>query len=488
MTSGSFTQKPVEAAEDSIPYYWKSVDWAALTADYPPPPHYGKVTGRLSPDALRSLQNARFLDRMKDAWATPFYRERWTAAGLEPGDIRSLDDIEKIPSFNSDDLKGAILARPPFGNHHPFGAEGLGKTPIKIQTSGGSTGLPRVTLFDTVALEVQGIQTARGLYAQGARPGDIIQIAYTMSLANAGWCAYNGIFNWLGATPVTTGSGAVTSSERQLEYAQAWGTTGWFARGEYLARLVEVARDLKFDLHSLKTKQIHSFLGTDFEGHLRKQLEEAWNAPVYDNYGTHETGLIAFECREQDRKHVNEDTAFLELADVETGAPLPMGSRGNLIVTSLHRSVPPIIRYNLRDCLIAYEREECACGLCTRKLSTFLGRSDDMVKLRGTNIYPLACQNAVTKDPRTTGEYLCVVTDSGQGITRRENMVVRIERRSPSIDAAVLAEDLAAALHKDLGVRVDVEIVEKDSLAPITNVGRENKVKRLLDLRGKGGH
>ena len=208
--------------------------------------------------------------------------------------------------------------------------------------------------------------------------------------------------------------------------------------------------------------------------------------PVYDNYGTHETGLLAFECSEQDRKHVNEDTAFIQLADVETGAPLPMGSRGNLVVTSLHRSVPPIIRYNLRDCLIAYAREECACGLATRKLSTFLGRSDEMVKLRGTNVYPLACQNAVTKDPRTTGEFLCVVRHVGEGLGRRETMVVRVERRSPETHAPTLAADLATALHKDLGVRVDIEIVERDTLAEHTMIGRQNKVKRLLDLRDKG--
>ena len=474
-----------DTLDQAIPYYWTSVDWAALTRDYPPPPAFRKTTGRLSADALRELQNGRFLARVADAWKSEFYRARWSAAGLTPADIRSLDDIGKIPTFTSDDLKDAIAASPPFGNHHPIGAEDFARVPIKIHTSGGSTGLPRVTLFDPVAMEVQGIQTARGLHAQGARPGDIIQITYTTSLANAGWCALNGIFHWLGATPLTTGSGAVTPSERQLEYAQAWGTTGWFARGEYLARLVEVARQMKFDLHSLKTKQIHSFLGTDFEGHLRLQLEEAWGAPVYDNYGTHEVGLIAFECREQDRKHVNEDTAYIELADVDTGTPLPMGSRGNLVVTSLHRSIPPIIRYNLRDRLIAYEREECACGLATRKLSTFLGRSDEMVKLRGTNVYPLACQSAVTRDPRTTGEFLCVVRHVGEGLARREDMVVRVERRNSDVDARALAGDLAKALHKDLGLRIDVEIVEAETLAEHTRLGRDNKVRRLLDLRDR---
>lgn len=469
----------------AIPYYWKSVDWDALMRDYPPPPIFAKTTGRMSADELRTLQNTRFLARVAEAWQVPFYRDRWRAAGLDPADIRSLDDITRIPTFTSDDLKDAIVAAPPFGNHHPIGAADFARMPIKIHTSGGTTGLPRVTLFDPVALEVQGIQTARGLYAQGARPGDIIQITYTTALANAGWCAYSGIFHWLGASPVTSGAGQVTPSERQLEYAQAWGTTGWFARGEYLARLVEVARQTGFDLRNLRTKQIHSFLGTDVEHHLRHQLEEAWGAPVYDNYGTHETGMMSFECQVKDRKHISEDTVYIELADVDTGAPLPLGQRGNMVVTSLHRSIPPLIRYNLRDCLILYDREECPCGLATRKLSTFLGRSDEMVKLRGTNVYPLACQSAVTKDLRTTGEFLCVVRHVGEGLARHEEMTVRVERRSPATDAVGLAENLRQALHRDLGVRIEVEIVEADELAVHTGLGRESKVRRLLDLRKK---
>ena len=361
----------------------------------------------------------------------------------------------------------------------------FGRLPIKIQTSGGTTGLPRITLFDSIALEVQGIQTARSFYAQGMRPGDVVQITYTNSLANSAWCAVNGALHWLNAVPMTTGAGQVTSSERQLEYAKAWGTTNWFSRGEYLARLAEVARETKFDLHALRTKALHSFLGPDVEGHLRRQLEEAWGAPVYDNYGTHEIGLVAFECAAKDRKHVHEDTVYIEFSDVDSDAPIMFGERGNLIATSLHRSIPPIIRFNMRDCMIGYEREVCSCGLITRKLSTFLGRSDEMVKLRGTNVYPLACQNAVTKDPRTSGEYICVVRHVGEGLARREEMTVRVERRSAEIDAAALADDLRRALHKDLGVRVDVEIVDPTALAPLTGLGVQNKVKRLLDLREK---
>jgi len=337
-----------------------------------------------------------------------------------------------------------------------------------------------VTLFDSLAWEVQGIQTARGLYAQGARPGDIIQIPYTASLANAGWSAYNAVHNWLGATPLTTGSGNVTSSERQLEYARAWGTNGWYAHGDYLGRLTQVAEDIGFDLRQLPTKFLFTFLGPDSDGSLRRGLEDAWGAPVYDNYGSHEVGLVAWECVHKNHKHINEDTAYIEVCDVD-GKALPDGEPGSVVITSLHRSVPPFIRYDLRDRMAIYPRTKCACGISTRMLSALFGRMDEMVKLRGTNIFPMSCQESVKKDARTTGEFLCVVEYIGEGLGRREEMTIRVERRSPDTDAASLAADLALALKKDLGARVNVEVLEAGALDPFTKAGE--KPRRLLDLR-----
>lgn len=468
---------------DAIPYYWKSLDWDKFMRDYPPPPYYMHSNGRLSADALWSLQNERFLERMKDAWKTPFYYKRWRAVGLEPGDIRSLDDIERIPTYNTDDLKAAYEEQPPFGTHHPIDHSDFAHIPIKIQTSGGSTGLPRITLFDPIAIEVQAVQTARAFYAQGARPGDVVQITFTCSLANAGWCAYQGVHHWLGGVALTTGAGIVTPTEKQIEYAKAWGTSSWFSRGEYLARVVEIAKRTNFDLRDLKTKRLHSTLGPDLDGTLRRQLEEAWGCPVFDIYGTHEIGMVAFDCEVADRKHISEDTVYLQSADVTTGEPIPYGTEGNIIATALHRSIPPIIRFNMRDRLILYDRETCACGMCTRKLSTFIGRSDEMVKIRGTAVYPSACQRAVAEDPRTTGQYLCIARSVGTGLNRREEMTVRVERRSTDIDAARLQEDLASVFQKDLGVRVEVEIVEVDALIEYTGLGSQNKVRRLLDFR-----
>lgn len=465
-----------------IPYYHRAIDWDRLMRDYPPPPYFHRTFGRLSEQEIFALQNRRFMERMAEAWRIRFYRERWSSVGLEPGDIRSLEDIGLIPTFNSDDLKKAIEDMPPFGSHHPLGRSDLGAVPIKIQTSGGTTGMPRVTLFDPLSMEIQGIQTARGFYAQGARPGDVIQIPLTTSLANAGWTAYTAAFNWLGCVPVTTGSGKVTPSERQLEYAAAWNVNGWYSFGDYLGRLTQVAADIGFDLHQLPTRYIFSFLGPDADGELRKALEEAWGAPVYDNYGSHEIGLVAFECTAKTR-HLNEDTAYLEICDEEDGRVLSDGQIGSVVATSLYRGIPPFIRYNLRDRMALYPRSACSCGLCTRSLSAMMGRADEMIKLRGTNIYPLACQAAVKKDARTTGEYICVVAYVGESLGRQEEMTVRVERRSTEVDPESLGEDLRKALYQDLGARIDVEIVDPGSLAELCGTGE--KPRRLIDLRRK---
>lgn len=469
-------------SQKDIPYYWNSVDWPKFVEDYPPPPHFDAVMARTSEDGLRELQNTRFLARMADAWKVPFYNERWSAAGLEPGDIRSLEDLDKVPTFTSEDLKETTEQHPPFGAHQNFALDTM-TTPLKIQSSGGTSGLPRPTLFDPIAWEVQAIQFARAFVAQGAEVGDILQITLTNSLANTAWCSSTAAMNWCGLVPLTTGSGAVTSSSRQLELAREWGTSGWVAFGEYLKILAETAESSGIDLRKdLSTRFIHTYLGVDTDGHLRRLLEEAWGAPVYDNYGTHEVGLLAYECKAQDWLHVNDDTAVIEIVDRETEQPLPDGSAGNIVVTSLHRSVPPIIRYNVKDLMRRRSRAVCGCGARTTKLSGFQGRSDEMVKLRATSVYPRAAQDVAQGDDRSTGEFLCVVENVGTGLSARERMTVRMEAKR-DVDETALRDDMADRLKVLFGVAVDVEIVPAGSLARFTGLGGEGKVKRLLDLR-----
>jgi phenylacetate-CoA ligase len=473
----------------SVPYYHQSVNWPKLMSEHPPPPIFGTTVGVMSDAEIEKHQNVLLAPILEAAWNTPFFTERWSRAGLGKGDVTSLEDLTKLPIYTSDDLKESIVGSPPFGAHFPLIQQPLGSLPLKLQTSGGTTGLPRPSIFDPVAWEVQAIQGARGMWAAGFRPGDIAQIPYTCSLANAGWAFQKSCHDWLGVMPVTTGSGVVTPSERQLELALAFGVNVWVAGSEYLGRLVEVAEATGFDLGQLHTKVLRTYMGNDPNDDRRRVLEEAFGAPAYEGYGTHEVGEMAFECTHRQGMHISEDTVFLEVIDLDDGQLLGPGEFGSLVATSLHRTWPPIVRYNLRDIVAIYPRAECECGLRTIKVSQLQARADEMIKVRETNVYPRAVDALVAADPRTTGEYICVVTRSDKGILGTTEITFRVERRSqdPSEDNVLQAE-LADAFKAALTVRVGVEIVEPKSLAPLTGYDTgEKKIKRLLDLRDTKG-
>ncbi len=468
----------------AIPYYYKAIDFERLVREYPPPEEFASGVFLWGRKEIEELQNRRFLEIVDYAWGNPFYRKRWEAHGVRKGDIESKADIEKLPMVAVEDFKEGIKAQPPFGEHQGLHTSDGVRTPIKIQSSGGTTGMPRPTLFTPWEWEMQGIQGARALYIQGARPGDVMQIPSTLSTANLGWFYYLSCMHWLGVTPVTTGSGNVTPSRRQLEIAFDWGTNVWGAFPEYLMHLASVAEQEGFDLRKLRTKLIATFLGPDLDGSLRKLMEGAWHCPVYDDYGTHEIGMGAFECQEKAGLHLMEDMHLVEVADVDTDRILPPGEKGNLVITSLYRHHPPLIRYNLRDYvrLTSDGRARCGCGSYFQKMDHFLGRSDDMVKIRGTNVFPMACVGAVTGDDRTTGEWLCLVDRKTAGLDIREEMTVQVEVKPGAGDPDGLKRKLEDRLKSDLGLKVTVELVPGGSLARFT-YGREGKAKRLIDRR-----
>lgn len=473
-------------AESDLPLYQTCLDWKALWSTYPVPDVFVGSVFTWPRDRIVALQNQRFLETVVRGWNNPFYSKRWSQAGLQPSDITSLNDIAKLPTYNSEDVKTDQQDFPPFGRLHNIGSGDLAKTPMKVHASGGTTGKPRAILFSPLEWEVQAINSARCLYLQGGRPGDVMQIPVTCSLANLGWGMYKACHDYLGIMPVTTGAGTVTSSLRQLQLAFEYGTNIWVSFPEYLTVLAKVCREeLKRDVRELGTKFISTFLGPDTEGRLRGQLEALYGCPVYDQYGANEIGGGASECVAKNGLHVMEDMIYLEVVDTETGQVLPEGETGNLVATVFFRNIPPVVRYNLRDLGRIISTERCACGGCFKRMDHFLGRSDDMIKLRGVNVYPMACLSAIKSDGRTTGEWICVATRHEAEGAIRDQLVVRVEVRNSSGGIEGLAEQLNHRLHNDLGIKVLVELVEEGSLAPLTGVGREGKAKRLLDLRRK---
>ena len=475
------------SATSRLPLYRDSIDWASFSREYPAPDLFEQGLFRASRDEINSLQNRRFVRMMEAAWATGFYQRLWGAQGVEPGDIRSLNDLGKLPMFTSDDIKADQQEHPPYGSIHEVALAKFPGLPLKLQTSGGTTGKPRPTLFGPVEWELNALSAARALYVQGGRPGDVMQHPGTPALANYPWSVYKAAHDYLGMLPLTTGSGVVTPSRRQLEIAADWGTNVWHCFPEYLTQLAKVYRDeFGGDVRDLKTKFIASFLGSDTDNSLRRDLEALWGCPVYDNYGTHEFGFAAFECQAQAGLHLHEDLLHFEFVDVDTALPVAQGEAGNLVITSLYRTVPPLIRFNVRDLARVIHHDRCACGGTMTRMDKFLGRSDDMVKVRGVNIYPMACLPAVKSDARTTGEWFCLVDRQVSDGVIRDTMTVLVEVRGDAGGIDGLKEDLERRLHADLTLKIDVELVEEGALAEQANLGREGKPRRLNDRRNKG--
>lgn len=467
-----------------LPNYFRTTNFDELFQRHPLPDDFSQNMFLWPADRIRKYQEELFTDIMDVGWANPFYNERWTDHGIEPGDVKSLHDLGKLPIVSVYDFKDAIEADPPFGIHQGVKAADAVNMPLKIHSSGGTTGRPRPTFFGPIEWEVQAIQMARALYIQGARPGDVLQIPATLSLANMGWCYFQACFYYLGVVPLTTGSGVVTPTVRQVEIMKEWGANILAGFPEYTLHMAKVAREeLSFDVRELGLKLFSTYLGPDTGGALRSEVEETYGTTVYDNYGTHEIGLVSFECPHRNGLHFSEDTIFVEVADIDTGAVLEDGTVGNLVATSLHRHHPPLIRYNLMDLVELLPGGACECGSSMRRMGPFLGRSDDMVKLRGTNLYPMACLNAVQSDARTTGQWLCVVDRITDENDTRDEMTVMVERVDAAVDEQQTVRDLEAGLKIDLGARVTVKLVPAGSLADQTNYGREGKVRRLLDRR-----
>lgn len=467
---------PVPPAGTRSPRYYASIDFDALWREFPPAPHFFQSTWMLSPDELRALQNERFLRQMQRAWHVPFYQRHWGAHGLEVGDIRSLDDLSAIPPFSVHDLREGMNANPPWMDYIGIDPAADEPVPLILQTSGGTTGLPRPMIFTPRDREVMNIITGRRLYMQGVRPFDLIQVALSMGLTNGGVLAREGIWKYTGAVPVMTGSGAQTPTRRQIEILKAWKVKFLVGFPAYVRHMGLVARDeLNIDPRSLGVRGLIVHLGTED----RASLEALWGADVFDTYGCNECGTMAAECHHKFGMHVFEDAFILEVNDPDTLKPKPVGEKGVAVVTTLFKHAAPMIRYNMND-VTALAPGECACGSRHKRITAIYGRSDNMVKLRGVNVFPEAIGSVVSQDARTTGEYVCLLDADAGG---RDEMTVQVEVLQAGGERAAVEQNLAVRLKEALGVSIKVEAVERGAVAKFTGLTETSKIKRLIDRR-----
>lgn len=459
-----------------IPRYYQSLDFEALWREFPPAPDYFTSTYRLSRDELDALQQERFLRQMERAWQIPFYQRRWSAAGMEPGDIRSIADLLKIVPFSVHDLRASVINDPPWSDHFGIDPSQHAPIPLILQTSGGTTGLPRPMIFTPRDREVMNIITGRRLYMQGVRPFDLVQVALSMGMSNGGVLAREGIWKYTGAVPVMTGSGVQTPTRRQVELLKAWKAKFLVGFPAYLRHMGHVARDeLGIDPRELPVKGLLVHLGTDDRG----SLETLWGADAYDTYGCNECGTMAAECSHKSGMHIFEDAFIIEVNDPETLQPKGSGERGVACVTTLFKYAAPMIRYNTND-VTSIADGDCTCGSFHRRITKIFGRSDNMIKLRGVNVFPEAVGAIVNEDTRTNGEYLCIVED---GDDKSESVTVLVEVPDLRGAGTAVENKLVLRFKEALGVRLKVEAVRRGELDHFTGLSQASKAARLIDRR-----
>jgi phenylacetate-CoA ligase len=464
------TSRPV------IPRYYATLDFEALWREFPPAPEFFDTTWNLSRDELRAMQDERFLRQMSRAWHVPFYKRHWGAHGMQPGDIRSVDDLPLIPPFSVHDLREGSNENPPWMDYIGIDPQTDDPLPLVLQTSGGTTGLPRPMIFTPRDREVMNIITGRRLFMQGVRPFDLVQVVLSMGLTNGGVLAREGIWKYTGAIPVMTGSGAQTPTRRQIEILKAWKSKFLVGFPAYIRHMGLVARDeLGVDPRSLGVKGLIVHLGSE----SRSSLEALWGADVYDTYGCNECGTMAAECSHKSGMHIFEDAFVLQVNDPETMRPNPPGEKGVAVITTLFKHAAPMIRYNMND-ITALTEGECSCGSKHARISGIYGRSDNMVKLKGVNVFPEAIGAIVSEDSRTTGEYVCLLDKDTQD---RDEMTVQVEMAHPQTSASDLQDGLRTRLKEALGVTLKVQAVQRGDVAKFTGLTETSKIKRLIDRR-----
>jgi len=453
--------------------YFDAMDYDGIRRDYPVGGFLDTYRG-MSRDELGARQETRFAGVMRFAWQVPFYRRLWGAQGVEPGDINGLSDLPKLPTYSKSDLMASVEAYPPLGDFHGLDAWPADRRPPLIfQTTSGTTGRPQPLLWGPRGREVQNMLLARLYLLQGMRRSDVVHSVYGFGMVNGGHYIRETVNHWIGAQILTAGTGAETRSAQQVAMMRDFGATVIVGFGDYIRRLAEVAREEGLEPgRDIQIRLISGHIGAE----NAEALAALWGAEaVFDWYGVGDTGAIAGQGPDRDGLHVMEDAQFVELLDVETRAPVADGEAGDLVCTCLYKDdVFPIIRFMTHDVTRILPGEN-PLGLPFRRMAGFLGRSDNMVKLRGVNVYPqgigalLAGQFA-----EVTGEYVCRVSRAGG----RAEMTVLVEVSRPAEGLAARMEEL---LKTRLGVQITVETVAPGATAGLTRLEARQKPIRLIE-------
>jgi phenylacetate-CoA ligase len=448
------------------------VDYDELTSAYPPAPEYFEGAWLAPPEDIERLQLERLQRRALAAAKVPFFERRWAAAGFNPRSIASVEDLWRAPSYTVDDIRGSIEAHPPWGDYQGVLPRDARQEPMRVYMSGGTTGKSRPTFYTQWDREVGALLTARALYMQGIRPGDVVLNSWAYGTHNGAWIFDEALHRWLNCVVIPTGTGNVTSSERQVELAIEYEASAILTTGDYLLRLAKVAEGMGYSPADFKLRALPN-IGD------RALLESTFGVECFDSYGFHEVQWVSVECPAHDGLHIFEDAFVVQIVDSGTGERLPDGELGSICITELYKTGSPQFRYNIMDLSYLYPRERCACGSWLRRMAPFAGRADNMVKLRGVNVWPEAVAEIALSVPGVGQDWFVqAVRDQD-----RDELIVSVVSEDDPATFSTISDAIERRLHERLGVKIRAEVVPPGALDEWTEVGVAPKLKRFRDER-----
>jgi len=421
----------------------------------------------MSRPRLAELQLKRLREVVDRVYArVPYYRQKMEEAGIKPEDIRSLDDLAHLPFTTKEDLR----------ENYPFGLFAVPmEEVVRIHASSGTTGKMTVVGYTRNDIKIWAQVMARTLACAGGTANDRIQVAYGYGLFTGGLGVHYGA-EMMGATVIPISGG---NTKRQIQIMKDFATTILACTPSYALYLAEGAAEEGIDPKELPLRA-GIFGAEPWSENMRKEIEEKLGITAIDIYGLSEVigPGVASECLEQNGLHVFEDHFLVEVVDPETGKPLPPGEKGEVVFTTLTKEAFPVIRYRTRDISILYP-EPCACGRTMTRMHRILGRTDDMLIIRGVNVFPSQIENALLEIGETEPHYMLVV-DRQQQLDELEVWVeVSEELFSDEVRKMEHLENrIRQKIESTLGIGVRVKLVE-----PKTIPRSEGKAKRVVDRR-----
>ena len=423
----------------------------------------------MSREDMRALQSERLIELVNRVYNNvAFYRHRMEEMGVKPSDIKSIDDIVKLPFTYKNDLR----------DHYPFGLFAVPmKDIVRVHASSGTTGKPTTVGYTKNDIKNWREVLARCLTMAGISSDDVMQVSYGYGLFTGGLGVHYGA-ETVGCTVIPISGG---NTRRQLQLMSDFGSTVLACTPSYALHLADALAENGYSLKDMKLK-VGVFGAEPWTENMRLELEKKWGIKAFDIYGLSEImgPGVANDCIHHVGLHVHEDHFFPEIVDPDTKLPMTDGEEGELVFTTLTKEGIPLLRYNTRD-LSTLNRSTCKCGRTTVRMKKITGRSDDMLIIRGVNLFPSQIEHVLLEMGETSAHYMLYVDRENNLDTLELKVELDETNRMETIrDLQMLSRKIQHALNNAIGLSVKVTLVE-----PKTIARSEGKAVRVVDKRKK---